>query len=82
MSGLRSICHSCGKRVMHGAEKRPCDVLGGWLMVARWESPGVVEHYAFCCIACLQRWTDMQVAEIPEVFLKAFDDREGGNAYL
>jgi hypothetical protein len=81
MSGLETVCHSCGNRVIHGRGERPCDVLGGWLMVARWEGPGVVEHYAFCCIPCLKNWADMQVPDIPQVFLSAFDSGEDGDAY-
>lgn len=82
MSRLYSTCHSCGERVRHSPEERPCDVLGGWLMVSRWEGPGAVEHFDFCCLACLKRWTDGQIPQIPEAFLKAFDNRQDRDAYL
>ena len=68
------ICHSCGKQVRHCAEERPCEVLNGWLMVSQWEGPGAVQHYNFCCFTCLKTWTDSQVPQIPDVFLKAFDE--------
>lgn len=66
-------CHSCGKRVRYGKEERPCEVLNGWLMVSKWEGPMTVEHYNFCCFTCLKTWTDSQVQQVPDVFLKAFD---------
>ncbi|TEU15964.1 MAG: hypothetical protein E3I25_06100 [Dehalococcoidia bacterium] len=67
------VCHSCGKTVEHTEEERPCQVLNGWLMVSRWKGPGTVEHYNFCSSVCLKRWTDTQVPQVPDVFLKAFD---------
>jgi len=66
-------CDSCGKRVRYGKEERPCEVLNGWLMVSKWEGPRAVEHYNFCCLTCLKTWTDRQVPQVPDVFLKAFD---------
>lgn len=73
MSRTHTICNSCGKTVTHSAGERPCEVLSGWLMVSRWAGPGVVEHHSFCCLGCLKTWTDGQVPEVPEVFLRAFD---------
>ena len=70
------ICHSCGKRVELPAEKRPCEVLSGWLMVSQWKGLGEVEHYNFCSITCLKRWADTQVPQVPKVFLKAFEEGE------
>jgi len=67
------ICHSCGKRVECSGEERPCEVLNGWFMVSRWQGPKVVEHYNFCSSTCLKTWTDAQVPQVPDVFLKAFD---------
>jgi len=67
------ICHSCGKRVECSGEERPCEVLNGWFMVSRWKGPKVVEHYNFCSSICLKTWTDAQVPQVPDVFLKAFD---------
>jgi len=68
------ICHSCGKRVEHSAEERPCEVLNGWLMVSQWKGLEAVEHYNFCSFSCLKTWTDTQVPQVPEVFLKAFEE--------
>jgi hypothetical protein len=57
-------------------EERPCEVLNGWLMVSRWKGPGTVEHYHFCSLICLKTWTDAQVPQVPDVFLKAFEKGE------
>jgi len=67
-------CHSCGKRVEHSLEERPCEVLGGWLTVSHWKGLGAVEHYNFCSFTCLERWAEAQVPKIPEAFLKAFGE--------
>jgi hypothetical protein len=67
------VCHSCGERVECSGEERPCDVLQGWLIVCRWKGPGAVDHYDFCSMSCLKAWTDSQVPEVPNVFLKAFE---------
>ncbi len=67
------ICHSCGERVEYSGEERPCDVLSGWLIVCQWKGPGTVEHYNFCSLGCLKTWTDGQVPQVPNVFLKAFE---------
>ncbi len=68
------ICHSCGTRVTRGAHELPCELVGGWLMVSKWAGPGAVEHYTFCSSTCLKRWTDSQVPDVPDVFLKAFEE--------
>lgn len=68
------ICHSCGKTVEHTEAERPCEVLNGWLMVSRWKGPKVVEHYNFCSLTCLKKWADAQIPQIPNVFLKAFEE--------
>ena len=70
------VCHSCSKRVEHTSEERPCQVLSGWLTVAHWKSVGAVEHYHFCSLSCLKSWTDAQIPQVPEVFLKAFNGEE------
>ena len=67
------VCHSCGERVDCSGGERPCDVLRGWLIVCRWKGPGAVDHYDFCSMSCLKAWTDSQVPEVPNVFLKAFE---------
>ena len=67
------ICHSCGKKVENTEEQRPCEVLNGWLIVCHWKGPESVEHYNFCSLACLKTWTDTQVPQVPDVFLKAFE---------
>ena len=67
------ICHSCGKQVEHGSKERPCEVLDGWLMVSRWNEPGAIEHYNFCSFTCLKTWTDAQMPQVPDVFLRAFE---------
>jgi len=64
-------------------EERPCEVLSGWLTVSQWKGLGAVEHYNFCSFTCLKRWVDTQVPQVPEPFLKAFEEGKGGkNAYL
>lgn len=68
------ICHSCGKRVEHTTEERPCEVLNGWLLVSQWKGLGAVEHYNFCSFTCLKTWTDTQVPQVPDVFLRAFEE--------
>jgi hypothetical protein len=68
------ICHSCGKTVEHTEAERPCEVLNGWLMVSRWKGPKVVEHYNFCSLTCLKKWADAQAPQIPDVYLKAFEE--------
>jgi hypothetical protein len=55
-------------------EERPCEVLNGWFMVSRWKGPKVVEHYNFCSSTCLKTWIDAQVPQVPDVFLKAFEE--------
>jgi hypothetical protein len=72
------VCDSCGKTVKYAREERLCEVLTDWLTVSQWKGSGVVEHYNFCSFTCLKKWTDAQVPQIPEVFLKAFG--EGDNA--
>lgn len=68
------ICHHCGKTVEHTPEERPCEVLTGWLMVSQWKGVGAVEHYNFCSFTCLKRWADAHAPQVPEVFLKAFEE--------
>jgi hypothetical protein len=68
------ICHACGKTIEYKEEERPCHVLNGWLMVSRWKGPKAVEHYNFCSSVCLKKWTDTQVPQVPDVFLKAFEE--------
>ena len=68
------ICHCCGARVTCGTDELPCELLTGWLMVSRWGGPGAIEHYSFCCFTCLKAWMDSQVPDVPDVFLKAFDN--------
>jgi hypothetical protein len=43
-------------------------------MVSQWKGLGAVEHYNFCSFSCLKTWTDTQVPQIPDVFLKAFEE--------
>ena len=70
------VCHSCAERVDFSPEERPCEVLGGWLMVSQWKGPGAVEHYDFCSFTCLRSWLDAEAPQVPEVFLKAFEERK------
>ena len=69
-------CHSCGKRVEYATEGRPCETLIGWLTVSHWKGFGAVDHHNFCSFTCLKRWVDTQVPQVPEVFLKAFEEGE------
>jgi len=68
------VCHHCGERVEHTPEERPCEVLAGWLMVSQWKGVGTVEHFNFCSFTCLKRWADAQVPQVPEVFIRAFEE--------
>ncbi len=43
-------------------------------MVSLWKGPELVEHYDFCSLHCLKVWIDSQIPEIPEAFLKAFQE--------
>jgi hypothetical protein len=70
------ICHSCGKTVEHRKDERPCHVLNGWLMVSQWKGPATVEHHNFCSLICLKRWMDTQIPKVPDVYLKAFEERK------
>ena len=67
-------CHSCGRRVEYAPEGRPCEALTGWLTVSQWKGSGMVDHYNFCSFTCLARWVDMEVPQVPRVFLKAFEE--------
>ena len=69
-------CNSCGSRVEYVAEGHPCEVLTGWLTVAQWKGFGIVDHYNFCSFTCLKRWVDTHIPQVPEVFLKAFEDEK------
>lgn len=55
-------------------DEPPCNVLGGWLLVSQWKAVESIDHYGFCSISCLHKWTDTQVPRIPDVFLKSLDD--------
>jgi len=68
------ICSSCGKRMEFSPQERLCEVFRGWLTVAQWKGLGAVEHYNFCSFTCLKRWVDRQVPQIPEVFLRTFEE--------
>lgn len=70
------ICPSCGKRVEFSLGERPCQVLRGWLTVAQWKGLGAVEHHSFCSFVCLKRWVDTKVPQVPEVFLRALEERK------
>jgi hypothetical protein len=70
------ICHSCGKQVRPSTDEPPCEVLEGWLMVSRWKGHRAVEHHNFCCLTCLKKWSDAQVPQVPDVYLRAFDEGE------
>ena len=68
------VCHSCGKRLEYSPDERPCEVLTGWLLVSQWKGIEQVQHYYFCSPTCLKRWVNTQSPQIPEAFLKAFDE--------
>jgi len=77
-----AICQGCGKRAEYSdCTERPtppqdarCKVLQGWLSVSQWKGIGLVDHYDFCSLTCLQKWVEAQVPKIPKTFLKAFQD--------
>jgi len=70
------ICHSCDKKVEYIQGEPPCKVLSGWFLLSQWKGQGTVEHYPFCSLTCLNRWVATQVPQVPEVFLKAFEEGE------
>jgi len=74
MSRRCFVCHACGSQVTHDADQLPCELLSGWIMVSQWTAPGEVEHHSFCCFTCLRTWMDGQAPEVPDVFLRAFDE--------
>lgn len=69
-------CDACGREVECPSGVMPCEALQGWLTVAYWEGPGVVEHYNFCSFTCLDSWVDAQVPRVPEVFLDSFKEEK------
>ncbi|MFP3976118.1 MAG: hypothetical protein ACLFVK_07850 [Dehalococcoidia bacterium] len=71
---MRFICQSCGKEVEDSSGEPPCEVLKGWVTVSHWYGRGDVDHYTFCSFACLRSWVDAQVPQIPNIFLKSFDE--------
>jgi YHS domain-containing protein len=76
-------CSSCGGEAEFSTEEPPCKALSGWLVVSHWKGLRAVDHYYFCSFTCLKRWVDAQAPEIPEAFLKAFEDESGGeNTHL
>jgi hypothetical protein len=70
------VCHNCGEIVECSEEERPCEVLKGWLMVTLLKGPKSGEHYDFCSLMCLKAWVDAQVPQVPNIFLKAFEEEE------
>ena len=82
--GEIATCYSCGKRVEYTPcskrgvlpEDARCNVLSGWLTVSQWKGMGHVDHYDFCSFACLLRWVEAQVPQIPKTFLDAFQGEE------
>ena len=71
------VCHACGKRVEYGGKERLFKTLNGWVIVSLFKSSGTVEHYNFCSLTCLKTWLDTQVPQVPNVFLKAFEQGKG-----
>ncbi len=67
-------CHACGKELEYHPEEPPCEGLAGWVTVSLWKGREAVDHYSFCSIPCLQVWAQSQTPQIPEVFLKSFED--------
>ena len=76
-----AICQGCGKEAEYTECSERCappadarwNILSGWLTVAHWKGIGVVNHYDFCSLSCLQRWVNIKVPRVPETFLKAFE---------
>ena len=70
------ICHSCGKKVEYSGRRRLFETLNGWVMISLFKGPGAVEHHNFCSLTCLKTWLDSQTPEVPNVFLKAFEQEK------
>jgi len=67
-------CFSCGRMVEVAPGEAPCRALKGWLTVSQWRGIGSVEQYHFCSFECLKAWVDTQIPNVPDVFLKYFDE--------
>lgn len=78
MEGRTVVCYSCGREPEHVTGRLPCEELSGWLMVSHWKGRESVEHYSFCSAECLYQWSKSRIVEVPDVFLKSFDDQEWG----
>lgn len=67
-------CFSCGKAVEVPPGEAPCHALKGWLTVSQWKGTSAVEHHHFCSFQCLKDWVDAQMPNVPDIFLKDFDE--------
>jgi hypothetical protein len=43
-------------------------------MVSLWKGPEAVEHHNFCSLSCLRTWVDTQLPQVPDAFLRAFEE--------
>lgn len=75
------ICHSCGKELEHKIGRMPCEELTGWITISIWKGKESVDHFNFCSIECLQMWVVYQSPQIPDVFLRAFDEESDGEQH-
>ncbi|MCX6012070.1 MAG: hypothetical protein NTV30_01375 [Chloroflexi bacterium] len=73
------ICQTCGKEVDNIQDKAPCEVLQGWLMVTNWKGHENVDQIVFCSYSCLKRWVDSKTPNIPDIFMKSFEDDDYKN---
>jgi hypothetical protein len=78
----QAICYFCTKKVEYSdcAHSEPppedarCTRLVGWLTLSHWEGTHDVTHLDFCSLSCLQKWVNMQIPTVPDVFLKALGE--------
>lgn len=42
-------------------------------MASHWKGKESVDHYSFCSVECLHEWLHGQITQVPDVFLKSFD---------
>jgi len=67
-------CFSCGRVVEGTPGEAPCHAFKGWLTVSRCKGVGSVEHHHFCSFKCLKDWVDTQMPNVPDIFLKYFNE--------
>ncbi len=62
-----------------GRGELPCDVLHGWLMVSCLKGPESIERYSFCSLGCLQKWVDIQMPVVPDIFIESLGEENNNS---